>query len=824
MPEKVKTKAEGAATVPIAAIIIVATVISVLASLAGGLVMYGESLAALEKTVEETSKSELLGVSVSIMTIVDAAREDAQVLHDAAYSFAPQTEQEWADYMRSVTYGLVKVKSSHYCFGMVGLPHASSPNDAFYAVLWVDPLRDGSQVLSMGFHHNRVAALDPNYKPAVTGNATAGYMVDTPTFEIHMENGTIGKWLYAWNGAGSVFAALKFTEEEQDWQDENQDGILGRRHRGNEAWFSPDRLLYSYSGYDTVFAPPPAPHPFSHLRGVGTVTLFDYASWADALARFQAGMAEGTEIVVMDDVTLEIYATTTGETMLDQTCFDSAPEGQAGLIDTCATRLDKMSPMVQQVYHAFPKGLAEAFRTTGTDKGEMFTRKAPLYNNVVLLWMRPTSTIQDRVNSALTLLVIFAAVVFVLNLLVGGFEFSFIAKPMMEISHAVACVGSMDTEMAQELLAPLLGKSFMVKEAQVLVVHLNQTISNLVEFRSYMPQSVLLAQEAPTSDEESTSGQGSRKKGSRSARNRSNRSARSAGSHATTITQTAQAAKEGVAALAMSLQQKKFSFLVMNTHGFLAQICGAHGARPDTRDMLSMVTVLVTVTTDALKAHRGVLEHFSGDRFYCSFGGSLPVGSHDCKALGAATQLMSLVMKRVSLRCSIAVTTGKGYIGNAGTMQVRKFTYLSPRISLACELVAFAKVLGGAILSANLPRDSRNSNFVQRLVGAAVCEKVHEAHELDIVETLTAVESDGKNEREWMYELEESACAKKWAVWDEWVASIVKGDWIAAEKCSEPAKALDDTSSVAQYFQRFYQSRCACIPVDLGRPYATAGF
>eukprot|EP01063_Lacrimia_lanifica_P041038 TRINITY_DN9474_c0_g5_i1.p1 TRINITY_DN9474_c0_g5~~TRINITY_DN9474_c0_g5_i1.p1 ORF type:complete len:859 (+),score=296.64 TRINITY_DN9474_c0_g5_i1:77-2578(+) len=807
MPPPPAKRAETATTISITLILVVATVVSALASLAGGLVMYQESLRSLEKTVQETSQSELLGVSVSIMNIVDAAREDGDVLREALYMSAPATQQGWSDFAKVMALSFLKTKASHYCIGVVGVPHDGAPNDAFYTALWTDPI-NGSRTYTAGFHHDGVPDIvpepDPAFKGEVNGSAATGYLVDTPSYAVH-PNGTLGEQLYTWNSEGSVFAYLKM--DAFDAADADKDGVLGRQHRGHEAWFSADRTLYAYSGFDTVYAPPPAPHPLSHLKGVGILSLFHYESWAEALEEYRAGVAPGTDIVIMDAKTKDVIATTTGERMVDQTCFDNAPDGAAELIDSCSLKLAGMSATVQQVYAGLDGDGAE-FMKIETASGELFARKAPLYNDVVLLWMRPTSTIQDRVHAALVLLLAFTALVFALNVLVGAVEIWFIAKPMREIAAAVVCIGSMNTAAAEDLLLPQLGKGFMVSECQALVVHLHATIENLVQFRSYMPQSILLQNDLSGSESDGSRASGSISGGTNQWSSQDSR--------ATKVSKfTASAAQQREASRSLldtHLVHKKFAYLSMNTHGFLTM----PKKHAESKCLLGRVEELVSTVVDALRAHHGVLEHFSGDRFHGSFGGSLPASSAETKALGAACLLRTRVAATLGLRTSVGVLSASGYIGNAGTQGMRKFMYLSPKVSLAAALMDFAKTLGGTVLTATRHEGARNLMYAQRLVGWARYEKVCEGRldVLEVMEKITFREDSG----EWMYELVESdGC---YAVWDAFARAVMGGEHAAAGHHISGALDVDRASAISRYYQAMYREQAAYRVVDLDRPWS----
>ena len=71
--------ADRACGIPVLLLICSGALISVCGSVAGGLVMYFQSLASLERTVEQTSASDLQGLKTEILDVMQMVRDNADV-------------------------------------------------------------------------------------------------------------------------------------------------------------------------------------------------------------------------------------------------------------------------------------------------------------------------------------------------------------------------------------------------------------------------------------------------------------------------------------------------------------------------------------------------------------------------------------------------------------------------------------------------------------------------------------------------------------------------------------------------------------------------
>eukprot|EP01063_Lacrimia_lanifica_P000109 TRINITY_DN10045_c0_g2_i1.p2 TRINITY_DN10045_c0_g2~~TRINITY_DN10045_c0_g2_i1.p2 ORF type:complete len:358 (+),score=133.18 TRINITY_DN10045_c0_g2_i1:2-1075(+) len=346
--------------------------------------------------------------------------------------------------------------------GIVALPYPDAVNDAAYMVMWAEPTADGQRGLSMGFPHLREVAY----------NATLGrYVMDTPTWKLHSANGTVDRarvdWHYSWDSG-----------EYLDWlgaydpaKDAGLDGfgfapaasrlhrVIGQRHRPPDVWISPDGISFVYSVWDRVYAPPPAPHPWSRMRGVLVWGMYDYAQWALVLEALAEMNPDTTVVAYADDARKHVHALSTGQPFLRAGCH-----GTTGLMQaTCLLTLGDLPEAVLGVHTAFKEWERETGALPGAARSHFmkadaggeafFARQQHLFHDNYVLWMRPASAVQDKVDAALYLLVLFSALVFAFDFLLAVLEYIFVARPMIDLSEAITALGSMDTKQADRHLA-----------------------------------------------------------------------------------------------------------------------------------------------------------------------------------------------------------------------------------------------------------------------------------------------------------------------------------------------------------------------------------
>ena len=124
-------------------------------------------------------------------------------------------------------------------------------------------------------------------------------------------------------------------------------------------------------------------------------------------------------------------------------------------------------------------------------------------------------------------------------------------------------------------------------------------------------------------------------------------------------------------------------------------------------ELTGLVNEFFTAMTDAVLAHRGMLDKYIGDSLMAVFGAPLPDPSHALNACRAAldmrTALASLNARwraegRPRLEMRIGINTGPMVIGNMGTERRFNYTVMGDEVNVASRLEGANKALGTDIL------------------------------------------------------------------------------------------------------------------------------
>ena len=375
------------------------------------------------------------------------------------------------------------------------------------------------------------------------------------------------------------------------------------------------------------------------------------------------------------------------------------------------------------------------------------------------------SSADAQKEDAVTVMAIVTAVA-VIGLLAIAVVFTrYITSPLLKLGREMASVAVMDLEAVDTGRAvSQLSEVGMMQRSFVTMV------ANLVEYRNYMPQSVLVneseEEEEPTESAEST--QKSKTKG------RSGDSSRSelSKAHSSEVVQNQKALLR-----VDGMKKKKVSLAHMNVvswHAFIkkhkdAEVLSAHAG------------VIERILT-AVQHNKGVCDTFAGDKMLATFNAFVPKSSHSVSCVKAAHEAATALgdVHKISYGC----TTGEARVGNMGCNGMKKVSILSQSMSWVVVLERWNKKekLHG-VIDRNVSREAEGQ-VVLRCAGAVLFEKFSEK-----VQTVFAVKGLCSSENEeWMYQLE-SASNNPHALWNEVFEHIIKQDF-------EKASSLLD--SVAQ--------------------------
>ena len=361
------------------------------------------------------------------------------------------------------------------------------------------------------------------------------------------------------------------------------------------------------------------------------------------------------------------------------------------------------------------------------------------------------SSADAQKEDAVTVMAIVTAVA-VIGLLAIAVVFTrYITSPLLKLGREMASVAVMDLEAVDTGRAvSQLSEVGMMQRSFVTMV------ANLVEYRNYMPQSVLVNEsEGPQEESSRSCGTMSQSGMSRHSRVTAKTNATSA---ATLQNQKALLRVDG-------MKKKKVSLAHMNVVSWHA-FCKKH---KDAEVLSAHAGVIERILT-AVQHNKGVCDTFAGDKMLATFNAFVPKSSHSVSCVKAAHEAAKALgdVHTISYGC----TTGEARVGNMGCNGMKKVSILSQSMSWVVVLERWNKKFNlPGVIDRNLSREAEGQVVLQ-CAGAVLYEKFSEK-----VQTVFAVKGLCSSENEeWMYQLE-SASNNPHALWNEVFEHIIKQDF-----------------------------------------------
>ena len=721
-------------SVPIMFLIALATLLSTAASLAGGLIMYFEGLKALRDTVVETSKSELDGLRAELLDPVNTAIEGFENMLYATYSpdiIDNDNTSQWIDTVGQQLYAGVRSFPDELSLLIVAAPKDPYESSTFYTGVWSEPLFDGGRTFILSSYGEHLK----EDHSVVEATATAPKQVSMISRMKLMSpvNGSVLEEAGTFD-AGPYLTALGEWDLDRDgglpddtWRPRNEPGtrILGDNWREPTVWVMFDGGVKAYNAYMALFRPPPPPHPWSKYRIVMCQVEMWYEMWQRRVDAFSAGKPEIT-VVVYDRKRKYVFATTTPEKtqLANQECNINA----LFVPPYCLAAVHNMSAMVQEAFYGMGKEAYSDLVTKTFDGDEFYALNAPLVGDVEIMWLRPTSTIKGKVQTALTYLIIFSVLVLVFDCLVSVSEVFFIAMPLKKLEFAIDQIGAMRTEAALEVLAEFEKTKVAVWEIRSVFAGMLTTTEQLQEYKAFMPQSVLYS-----SGEESAS--------SKTTNNRTGR-APSTRSSATCTTVVAKQRTD----MGTLTKRKRVTVLYCNLRGFLPLL---ESSEVETVGIHTKYVEEVMLHTKVL---HGMIDDLSGDRMSVSFNTVSASTGHEQKGaiLAARIVLIPETSDIGELKPAVAVSAGSALVGNVGCAALKKYSIFGAVPADVRRLLEAGKEWEiRALCNDQIAKQAGTAVMIRHVAPALVNGRRMLVSE--IVEQLGAQAAE-----EWMYQLEKA--------------------------------------------------------------------
>ena len=750
---------------PILAVIAMATVVSTVASMAGGLVMYFESLISLEDGVRKTSETEVASLEGSVMDVLYITQGAAATVR--AFTYNPESIRSpdpkvYTNQSRAVCFSIIH-SLPIYAIGYVLVPYNVSADDSVYNVVWASPQSYGGYEYIHGFYHKGL--------PGFTVNATHPTYMPISSHYVNNATGELGSLAYIWNGVSYLVDMLPegydprsgvIPTGDSAWQQRHggptQTSEVAYKWRPPRSWQSSDNTVYAYSGYDSVHIPPPAPHPWSKYRAVLITSMYRYATWERSIKVYKVTNPD-TTVVVIGTETGIVYASTTGHSMVHPDCLSGRLKFSVNVALSCATRVHDLPVFIQEAVNDLASTPYSTYTQLKLDGVDHFVRKGVrLHQDAVLLWMRPKSSVDGKVQQALVVLIVFTAVVFVFDLVVSGLEVVFIAKPLKQIANAIHAIGDLETDTAGRAIAEYgASRCIVVREIDNVMHGMRTAVARLGELRTFMPASVRPLK-ASSIEEDDNSDQSS----SHSSRDSSIPSNRSF---------VIESAGSAICLTQLHLAVKDIGLLYVNSVGWWARLNDVSD------DILKASTELAVHVVALTSTRHGVLDSFSGDRFLVGWNTSKKSCEPAYSAVGTALDLNTTLRNRHELSCG--VTSGRARVGNVGTTHLRRFTVLSPLVPWVAVLETYSKANRLGCVT-----DAETAGRVRHSVKLCVVDAILRNNSTAATPVSQVLHRLNTKEEEWMYQLkhiedDDGATPNSIAL------AVLNNDWVKANALAE---------------------------------------
>eukprot|EP01059_Diplonema_ambulator_P007050 TRINITY_DN16585_c0_g1_i1.p1 TRINITY_DN16585_c0_g1~~TRINITY_DN16585_c0_g1_i1.p1 ORF type:complete len:860 (+),score=118.51 TRINITY_DN16585_c0_g1_i1:342-2921(+) len=367
-----------------------------------------------------------------------------------------------------------------------------------------------------------------------------------------------------------------------------------------------------------------------------------------------------------------------------------------------------------------------------------------------------TSADRDRHNGYIIMFVTTTVTAFVLVLLSIVLTLRII-KPLHDLEGDMANVAIMRLEAVDTRCVSNLAEVAKMQASFRIMV------KNLIEYRNYMPQSVLVSED----DDESTVYSESSLQHTVLSNSR-----QSMPSTAVLSSDARPSNGTGVAAFAdEGLRKKTVSIVCCNISNW------HHDTHrlPDL-EIFSAHTEYLNVALSTAQSNKGVAETFLGDRIMLTFNAILPCGGHRVAAVNTAQTIKHTVKEKAKLKISYSCTSGEARVGNMGCLGMKRFTLMTTVVPWGVALEAVNKTRHARGLVDQFVYKDSHQKFILRCVDGVEYKK-RCSSTIKIYEVMGALRL---KEEEWMYQLNDMESNNPYSHWNTAMDMIINKDWDAA--------------------------------------------
>ena len=655
--------------------------------------MYFESVAALEKTIEEVSRAECSSVQLDLLKSVEEAesivykterflftsviKSQGPIVADenGFLNVSKSDSTDWVEMIRRYKFGAIRRSKHLYSIGVVLIPHVRTDSAGIYTNVWFDLKAGNEREFVWGRSGNMIEG------------ANNTHLTLARTDKLDEESGEITGFAYNFPAIGRFinYATYTFADGTElnltNWPadyaprgwSQGTYGAQAQRWRYPSTWYASDNNPYVYNSYDVVFAPPPPPHPWSAYKYIYISGFFIFTPWEEAMAQYGRDHP-GTEVIVFDATTEFVYATSDNRAMIDKSCVAGGRTDTP--LEDCVVMISHMPKVIRDAWKEV-KDEEDTFRITDLDGEKHFVRRAPLFRftpeggkdesipapmNACILWVRPYSSVEGEVKNALYLLIGFSAAVLLLDVVLAVCEVLVVGVPLIKLSAAMTHLHDMDLVNALRCTDAARTQAIAVTQIRNVINGLLFAVRNLGQYKAFLPSS--LFQEEDTADD---------------------------GSSETSVTKDTGSKGSGDS----STSPASRCSAVVRANVTQLQTVSAKGALLAVRVVAAEVghaeyTTLIGYLQDVVSARRGMLHGIQAVEhtlFHISWGLTARCTLSSC--VKYASEVASL-LPNAPTRVSSAIVSGSFHVGNVGNSTLRGVAVCGTETSKLAAFQAFS--------------------------------------------------------------------------------------------------------------------------------------
>eukprot|EP01061_Rhynchopus_euleeides_P045273 TRINITY_DN8060_c2_g1_i2.p1 TRINITY_DN8060_c2_g1~~TRINITY_DN8060_c2_g1_i2.p1 ORF type:complete len:870 (+),score=346.17 TRINITY_DN8060_c2_g1_i2:286-2895(+) len=380
----------------------------------------------------------------------------------------------------------------------------------------------------------------------------------------------------------------------------------------------------------------------------------------------------------------------------------------------------------------------------------------------------------ERVKQLYIIMISVTVSVVTVLLIVSVVSTRFLVAPLHTLAGDMAQVAVMNLEGVNSEK----GEASRLSEVAAMQQSFKMMFKNLMEFRNYMPQSVLLVKETESDDTNldvcpvpPPSRRSNRSRGS----SRSNDSAMQ--HYRRGRVSSAFVSDDGLKRRVVSVAY----FNVKQWHAILRE--------KSEHEFLLIHSRFVDEANTFAKLHKGVCEVFMGDRMLATFNTYSAVTDHRISCIQTAVGLSKRIEDGHSLGLSYACASGEVVVGHMGCKGMKKVTITASLMPWVVALERYNRLTGNKGTADSFVARDATGHFILRVSDAVMFPKRSE-FPIKVFDVLGKAKLEAE---EWMYQLEK---ANPLEDHNNVFTAIMKEDYCEAERLLEGiAPTMDDMYS-----------------------------